>query len=96
MQVRQPLRMNSRLPFYMPLNGMVLIVLTPSRQDLAGEYIGALQPSKKFGNEEVWDDVTMQCITPSDDVKSIIVEPVLLGLEKSQNIPQLDVIVPLN
>ncbi len=96
MQVRQPLQMNSRLPFHMPLNGMALIVLTPSRQDLAGEFIGSLPPSKKVGNEEVWDDLTMQCITPSDDVKSIIVEPVLLGLEESKNIRQLDVTVPLN
>ncbi len=99
MQVRQPLRMNSRLKFKMPLNGMVFGVFTPNRQGIGGEFIGIHKPSTKVGNEEVWDDVTIQCKTPPDNVKFIIVEPTLLieGVTgNSPNIPQLDVTVPLN
>lgn len=95
--------MNSRLPIYMPLNGMIFNVFTPSHKPpLGGEFI-AINPSKKIENEVVWDDLIVRCFTPPDDIKSIIVEPVLAVMYEEgvtegscPNIPQLAITVPLN
>ncbi|WP_347488910.1 DUF4179 domain-containing protein [Desulfoscipio sp. XC116] len=104
LQVRQPLQMNNRLPIYMPLNGMLFSVYALNHQFIgSGELINIQKEPENIGNELVWDDVTLRCITPPDDVKSIIIEPVLAVMyeegvteENCPHIPQLAVTVPLN
>jgi hypothetical protein len=103
MQVRQQLPADGKPKYELGFRGMNFVVYTPDRQALSGGYIGNQQYyAKKVGDEEIWD-VTIQCETPSDDVKSIIVEPVLTVEEgkegvtgNSPHIPQLAVTVPLN
>lgn len=60
------------------------------------------QHFKEAGNEKIWD-FTLQCMTPSSDVKTIVIEPILLVLYQKgvtegncPTIPQLAVTVPLN
>ncbi|AGL02493.1 DUF4179 domain-containing protein [Desulfoscipio gibsoniae] len=103
MQVRQPLQMNNRLPIYMPLNGMEFTVYTSSHKPPIYEGFTAINPPKEVGNEVVWDDLILRCLTPPDDVKSIIVEPVLAVMYEEgvtegscPNIPQLAITVPIN
>jgi|GEM_PF-5937158 len=102
MQLRQQLPANGKPKYELGLKGMNFVVYTPSNQALGGEYIGNQQYyAEKVGNEEVWD-VTIKCETPSENVKSIIVEPVLRQEAEdgvSGNCPhltQLAVIIPLD
>ncbi|AGL02499.1 DUF4179 domain-containing protein [Desulfoscipio gibsoniae] len=60
------------------------------------------QHFKEVGNEKIWD-FTIECKTPSSDVKAIVIEPILMVLyEKGvtegncPTMPQLAVTVPLN
>ena len=59
------------------------------------------QHFQEVGNEKIWD-FTIHCITPSNNVESIVIEPVLLILHEEgvtgncPDIPQLAVTVPLN
>ncbi|HBC94852.1 MAG TPA: DUF4179 domain-containing protein [Pelotomaculum sp.] len=59
------------------------------------------QHFQESGNEKIWD-FTIRCITPANDVKSIVIEPVWFILNKedargnSPHVPQLAVTVPLN
>jgi len=102
MQLRQQLPTGDKPKYKLDFLNMSFVVYTPDRQALGGEFIGNTQYyAKKKGNEEVWD-VMIQCETPSKDVKSIIVEPVL---EKNAedgvtgncpHLPQLAVTVPLS
>ncbi|MDF9409937.1 MAG: hypothetical protein A4E52_01318 [Pelotomaculum sp. PtaB.Bin013] len=102
MQVCQQLPVNDKPKYELGFRGMDFVVYTPSRQALGGWYIGNQQYyAKKVGDEEVWD-VTIQCKTPPNDIKSIIIEPVLSVEAKDgvtgncPHLPQLDVTIPLN
>jgi hypothetical protein len=60
------------------------------------------QHFKEVGNEKIWD-FTIECKTPSSDVKAIVIEPILMILYKKgvtegncPTIPQLAVTVPFN
>ncbi len=98
MQVIQPLQANGKPKHKMDFASMLFLVLTPDHQCIGfGEYISN-QIAKKINNKEVWD-VTIKCNTPSNNIKSIIVEPVFnkIGTTgNSPNISQLDVVVPIN
>lgn len=74
-------------------------------QDINHQFIGCAsindQQFKEVGNEKVWD-FTIECATPSSDVKSIIIEPTLLVMYEEgvtegncPKIPELAVTVPL-
>lgn len=102
MQVHQPLPDNGKPKYDLNFRGMDFVVYTPSRQYLGGWFIGTTQLyAKKAGDEEVWD-ISIQYKTPSNNVKAIIVEPVLVKYAEEgatgncPHLPQLAVTVPLD
>lgn len=103
MQVRQQLPANGKPKYELGFRGMNFVVYTPNHQVIGpGEYIGNQQHyAKKVGDEEVWE-TTIKCETPAKDVKSIIVEPVLVKYAEEgetgncPHLPQLAVTVPLD
>ncbi|AEG60148.1 DUF4179 domain-containing protein [Desulforamulus ruminis] len=104
MQVRQQLPQNTKPKYKLGFRGMNFVIYTPNQQVIGpGKYVGKQQHhAKKIGDKEVWD-IVIQCDTPSKDVKSIIVEPVLTIEDDEEgktqycpHLPQLAVTVPLN
>ena len=106
MQLRQALQADGK-----PVSKMSLVelfgvpmefnILDINHQFISGARIND-QHFKEVGSEKIWD-FTIECKTPSSDVKTIVIEPILMVLYKKgvtegncPTIPQLAVTVPFN
>ncbi|MEW6698599.1 MAG: DUF4179 domain-containing protein [Bacillota bacterium] len=107
MELRQTLQANGKPKSKMNLVDsfgvpMMFNVVDTNHQFINPAYINYDEHFKEVGNEKIWN-FTIECKTPPSDVKTIVIEPVLLVLHKEgvtegncPKIPQLAVTVPLD
>ena len=97
MQLRQVLQANDNAKSTMSLDNHFGVPMDFRVFDANHQFIDVARINKhnfkEVENEKIWY-FTIECKTPSSDLKSIVIEPTLY--KKGQNIPQLAVTVPFN